>query len=199
MELKRNEHSENRREEIISVALDLFYEYGYQKASLRDISRQLGITQAAIYYHFLNKEEILYTIIDRVSNALIFTLKSFLSGDRDPIENLREAIVQHILSMKSQQKGAKITIEDKKFLSGDLNSLVKEKEKAIFHLYKDHLRDLQRAQKIRDCDLTAATFSILGMINWLYHWYQPEKGLTLDQLAKEIVNTLFHGLLVEGK
>jgi AcrR family transcriptional regulator len=199
MELKRNEHSENRREEIISVALDLFYEYGYQKASLRDISRQLGITQAAIYYHFLNKEEILYTIIDRVSNALIFTLKSFLSGDRDPIENLREAIVQHILSMKSQQKGAKITIEDKKFLSGDLNSLVKEKEKAIFHLYKDHLRDLQRAQKIRVCDLTAATFSILGMINWLYHWYQPEKGLTLDQLAKEIVNTLFHGLLVEGK
>ena len=50
----------NRRQAIISAAIDLFYEYGYQKASVRDICRQVGLTQAAIYYHFHNKEEILW-------------------------------------------------------------------------------------------------------------------------------------------
>lgn len=199
MALENRAHFKNRRQEIISVATDLFYEYGYQKASLRDISGKLGITQAAIYYHFQNKEEILYTIIERVSNELLFTLKSCLSGKRESIENLKEAIVQHILSMKMNRKGAKITIEDKRFLSGDLNRLVKEKEKVIFYLYKSYLLELQMIGRIKKCDLTAATFGILGMINWLYHWYRSGKGLSMEQLAQEIVNILFYGLSSEGK
>jgi AcrR family transcriptional regulator len=199
MALENRAHFQNRRQEIISVATDLFYEYGYQKASLRDISGRLGITQAAIYYHFQNKEEILYTIIERVSNELLFALKSCLSGKRESIENLKEAIVQHILSMKTNRKGAKITIEDKRFLSGDLNRLVKEKEKAIFYLYKSYLLELQRIGRIKNCDLTAATFGILGMINWLYHWYRSGKGLSMEQLAQEIVNILFYGLSSEGE
>jgi hypothetical protein len=46
--------------------------------------------------------------------------------------------------------------------------------------------------------LTAATFGILGMINWLYHWYRPEKELSIEQLAEEIINILFSGLLRKG-
>ena len=187
----------NRRQEIINAAIDLFYEYGYQKASLRDLSRKVGLTQAAIYYHFRNKEEILYTIIEKSSNDLYFTLKSCLSGKKDAVEELRDAILQHILSIKHGRKGAKIIIEDKRFLSGDLNKLVKEKEKAIFYLYKNHLVELQRMKRIKDGDLTVATFGILGTINWLYHWYHPEKNLSLEQLAERIISILFFGLLTE--
>ena len=187
----------NSRQEIINAAIDLFYEYGYQKASLRDLSRKVGLTQAAIYYHFRNKEEILYTIIEKSSNDLYFTLKSCLSGKKDAVEELRDAILQHILSIKHGRKGAKIIIEDKRFLSGDLNKLVKEKEKAIFYLYKNHLVELQRMKRIKDGDLTVATFGILGTINWLYHWYHPEKNLSLEQLAERIISILFFGLLTE--
>ena len=108
-------------------------------------------------------------------------------------------ILQHILSIKQGRKGAKIIIEDKRFLSGALNKMVKEKEKAIFYLYKNHLVELQRTKRIEDGDLTVATFGILGTINWLYHWYRPEKNLSLEQLAEQIVSNLFHGLLIEEK
>ncbi len=187
----------NSRQKIINAAIDLFYEYGYQKASLRDLSRKVGLTQAAIYYHFRNKEEILYTVIEKASNDLYFTLKSCLAGKKDAIEELRDAILQHILSIKQGRKGAKIIIEDKRFLSGELNKLVKEKERAIFYLYKNHLVELQRTKRIEAGDLTAATFGILGTINWLYHWYRPEKNLSLQQLAEQIVSNLFFGLLIE--
>lgn len=189
----------NRRDEIMSAATELFYEYGYEKASLRDISRRVGLTQAAIYYHFRNKEEILYTIIEQSSNQLFFTLKSCLSGNRDPVEKLRNAILHHILSIKHNRKGAKIIIEDKRFLSGELNRLVREKEMSVFYLYKNHLRELQRINKIKECDLTVATFGILGMINWLYHWYRPEKRLSIEKCAEEIVDYVFYGLLSEEK
>jgi AcrR family transcriptional regulator len=188
------------REEIITAAIDMFYEHGYQKASLRDIARKVGVTQAAIYYHFHNKEEILYTIIERFSNDLFFTLKSCFSANKDPLEKLRNAISEHIISIKTKRKGAKIIIEDKKFLSGELNRLVREKEKVVYYLYKSQLAELQKSMKIKECDLTVATFGILGMINWLYHWYRPEKELSIEKMADEIVNTIFFGLFGdEGK
>jgi hypothetical protein len=42
-----------------------------------------------------------------------------------------------------------------------------------------------------------ATFSILGMINWLYHWYRPSKGLSLEKVAEELIEIIFRGLLGE--
>jgi len=47
------------RERILDVALELFTEQGYDKTSLREIADRLGITKAALYYHFARKEDIL--------------------------------------------------------------------------------------------------------------------------------------------
>jgi len=47
------------RELILDVALELFNEQGYEKTSLREIADRLGVTKAALYYHFERKEDIL--------------------------------------------------------------------------------------------------------------------------------------------
>jgi len=47
------------RERILDVALELFNEQGYEKTSLREIADRLGVTKAALYYHFERKEDIL--------------------------------------------------------------------------------------------------------------------------------------------
>jgi AcrR family transcriptional regulator len=47
------------REEILDVALELFNEQGYDKTSLREIAERLGVTKAALYYHFERKEDLL--------------------------------------------------------------------------------------------------------------------------------------------
>ncbi len=47
------------RERILDVALELFTKQGYDKTSLRDIAERLGITKAALYYHFERKQDIL--------------------------------------------------------------------------------------------------------------------------------------------
>jgi len=47
------------RERILDVALELFNEQGYDKTSLRQIADRLGVTKAALYYHFERKEDIL--------------------------------------------------------------------------------------------------------------------------------------------
>ena len=51
------------RDRILATALDLFIEQGYDKTSLREIAERVGVTKAALYYHFSSKEEILRTLV----------------------------------------------------------------------------------------------------------------------------------------
>ncbi|MDG4793792.1 TetR/AcrR family transcriptional regulator [Micromonospora sp. WMMD1082] len=62
------------RERIKAVALELFTEQGYEATSLREVAERLGVTKAALYYHFKSKDEIVTSVVsDRLDrmDALI--------------------------------------------------------------------------------------------------------------------------------
>lgn len=52
------------RGRIQEVALELFAEQGYDSTSLREIADRLGVTKAALYYHFRSKEEIVVATVE---------------------------------------------------------------------------------------------------------------------------------------
>lgn len=54
--------SDDTRERILDVALDLFVEKGYDKTSLREIAERMGFTKAALYYHFASKSDLLMAL-----------------------------------------------------------------------------------------------------------------------------------------
>ena len=58
------------RERIVTAASGLFAERGFAGTSIRDISDALGLTKAALYYHFASKEEILRAIVDQPISAI---------------------------------------------------------------------------------------------------------------------------------
>jgi AcrR family transcriptional regulator len=67
------------RERILTVAATLFSEKGYNATSIRDISDALGLTKAALYYHFTSKDQILHAIIDQPISAV----RGVLENPRD--------------------------------------------------------------------------------------------------------------------
>jgi AcrR family transcriptional regulator len=54
------------RQRALDVALELFTEQGYEKASLREIADRLGIKKASLYYHFPSKEALLAGIMENL-------------------------------------------------------------------------------------------------------------------------------------
>jgi len=57
-----SEATASTKERILNVALDLFTERGFDGTSLREIAERLGVTKAAIYYHFASKDDILMAL-----------------------------------------------------------------------------------------------------------------------------------------
>lgn len=69
------------RGRIQAVALELFTEQGYDATSLREIAERLGVTKAALYYHFKSKEE----IVDSFSADHIQKIKELVEwGEQQP-------------------------------------------------------------------------------------------------------------------
>lgn len=52
------------RARIQQIAVELFSEHGYEGTSLREIAEQLGVTKAALYYHFKSKEDIILSLVE---------------------------------------------------------------------------------------------------------------------------------------
>lgn len=61
----------NNKEKIEMTALELFAKYGFQAVSVRDICKPLGLRESAIYYHFLNKQGILDSLLLRVDQLMV--------------------------------------------------------------------------------------------------------------------------------
>jgi AcrR family transcriptional regulator len=72
------------RERILDVALDLFIEKGYDKTSLREIAEQLGVTKAALYYHFPSKQDILLALHYRIHDLFRDAFTRFGNIEPDP-------------------------------------------------------------------------------------------------------------------
>jgi AcrR family transcriptional regulator len=70
------------RDRILETALDLFIERGYDKTSLREIAERVGVTKAALYYHFASKEEIIRTLVQPLVEHLE-SLAVALAGQPD--------------------------------------------------------------------------------------------------------------------
>ena len=54
----------NTRRQILDASLRLFSEHGFARTTVRDIARNAGITDAAIYYHFASKQELLEALFE---------------------------------------------------------------------------------------------------------------------------------------
>lgn len=64
--MARNKYPEETVRKILDTAERLFIEKGYDRASLQDIITETGLSKGAIYHHFASKEDVFYSVCDRI-------------------------------------------------------------------------------------------------------------------------------------
>ena len=77
--------AEERKNEILDAAEELFVTKGYDKTSTGDILDKVGIARGTLYYHFKSKEDILNAMIERINDTLIGRAKKIASDTSVPV------------------------------------------------------------------------------------------------------------------
>ena len=106
------------RDRILDVALDLFIDQGYDGTSLRQIADRLGITKAALYYHFGAKEDILMALHLRL-HEFGKTALGTMTGDEPITLELWGALLDEVVDQ--------LLVQRKLFLMHERNQAALEK------------------------------------------------------------------------
>lgn len=84
------------KEMILQKARALFVEKGFQDVSMRSIAKQVGCTHGALYYHFKNKAELFYAIVEVDFSKLNDLLEVTVQGPEDDFTKLENIFIRFI-------------------------------------------------------------------------------------------------------
>src|SRR6202011_4307151 len=87
---------DRRLAEILTHATEVFCKKGYEGASMRDLSRETGMSLAGLYYYFESKERLLYLIQKHTFTTIVERLKTRLERVSDAEERVRIFILNHL-------------------------------------------------------------------------------------------------------
>src|SRR6476660_9452345 len=80
------------RKQLMTAAIDCFARLGYQGTSIDRIARDAGVTKGAVYYHFRDKEELLFQAVkDRIGGFEQQVLEDVTPAG-DAVDNLRHVV-----------------------------------------------------------------------------------------------------------
>lgn len=89
---------ENRAEQILAAADELFARYGYERTSIDDIAKHLGIGKGSIYLDFKTKQEILIAILLRHAEYILNLFEKRLNSIKgSPLKALGDALEESVL------------------------------------------------------------------------------------------------------
>lgn len=186
-----------RREEILSVAADLFARKGFEGTTVRDIAEAAGILSGSLYHHFRSKEQIMEEIFTAYFDEVEERWADVLDDSSDPAEQFAEMLRELVLAVHRHPGAARmLTNEWSNFR--DISSLTRR--------WKAHeakgrsLAEAAVSQGTFRSDIDAFYLYSMGMdvVRGFAGWYRPGSRADITQVAHAYVTLVIAGLMAPG-
>lgn len=186
---------DGRREDILRAALESFHTEGYSQTSVRALAEATGLSVAGLYYHFKTKEQILFTIIDGLRDQLLADIRTARDAWKTPEERLVAMLTATVRLVLARRAEIRVQLDNLDRLAPELQEIVQEKARESTKIVRAELESLQQADKLGDFDVNLVTYTLFGMTNWVYYWYDPQGPLSAEKLIDQLVRMLLHGIM----
>ena len=202
---KKRMTGDERRRKIIQAAMYVFSRSGFSGATTRKIAKKAGISEAMIYSHFKDKEDLYSAIIDQKmqeSEPLYYPLDAMRKKDD---ERVFETIVSNFMQRYS---------EDTTFLRLLLFSALEGHELAgmfvggpvrrFFEFLAEYMRERIDEKAFKPVNPEIASRCLVGMVHYfvlLKKIYGDEtlQSIELNETIETMINIFCRGILKEGQ
>jgi AcrR family transcriptional regulator len=184
-----------RKEEIVTIASQLFKEKGYSAVSVRDIGQAMGMKAASLYNHIESKQEILSILILELARNFTSGMAEVLQTELSPLQKIEKLIELHIDITVNYSEALAALNNDWMHLEGaDLLSFTRMREE-----YEENFRSIIKEGiqlgQLQPRHPEVILFSILSTLRTLYLWYQKRGKLDVNILKKDMVAVLLRGIV----
>lgn len=199
---------EDRRRQILQVAMSLFSKRGFRGTTTKEIAQAAGVSEAMVFRHFANKEELYSAIIDHKACADNFQQPSDIVPDALARKDDRAVFSGIALAMMYHHE------HDTEFLRLLTHSALEGHELAemfwdrnvrrMYDFLGSYIRERQRDGAMRDIDPAIVVRCFLGMIihyslsNILWDKRRLLLNIPNERAAEEFTEILLRGIAAPG-
>lgn len=197
--IRVNENKELQRRTVLIAAANLFSEKGYAGTSLADLAGALEISRPALYYYFVNKEEILTSMVEEVTLAIKEMGESMADDKRDPAETLYEMVKNNARFVLNNAVLFKVIDRSENFFPEKTRLVNAQGRRAIFDKFKAVIERGIKSGHFKKMNPSIGAFAVLGIYNWSAWWYQPGGALNDEEVAAQIAAMALASVRQDGK
>ncbi|MDQ1009619.1 AcrR family transcriptional regulator [Streptomyces sp. V4I23] len=181
-------------ETLLTVAVRIFNERGYDGTSMEHLSRAAGISKSSIYHHVAGKEELLRRAVSRALDALFAILDEDGAVAGRAVERVEYVTRRTVEVLMAELPYVTLLLRVRGNTKTERWAMERRRE------FDQRVADLLKAAAAEgdlraDMDTRLATRLLFGMVNSLVEWYRPHAGgYDGEQVAEAVVRMAFDGL-----
>jgi len=190
---KANPKQTKRIYAIAKVSTQLFSTKSYIETSMDDIAAAAKVTKGGVYHYFPSKTEILYFICSTYVDLDLEGLEQSLSGFQKSAEKIKFIVFRHINHYATHATAAKTLLNEAYNLPPKYLREVRARERRYFEIVSGVISEFLGTKSRKDLT-TALAFTLFGMMNWIYSWYDPKGDMKPEELSQLIYEVFTSGI-----
>ena len=192
-----------RRREIEDAASSLFRERGYSGTSVRDIARALDIQGASLYAHVASKQDVLWSIVERMAERFEAAADAVEAADPGalvfgPGVQLISLVRAHVGVVTDDVERASVFVHEWRALDGDRRDEIERRRDAYEARFRAAIVHGIEVGAFMPLDPPVTAAWILAALNGLVAWYRPTGRLTARAIADAYADLTLHAVRARG-
>jgi AcrR family transcriptional regulator len=183
------------RDDILDAAAQVFRKKGYHGASMADIAEAVSLQKASLYHHVTSKQEILLALLDRALDLLYENIARITREDLSERSKLVRMVEAYLQLMTENIDLAAVLLLEHRSLDPELHARHVPNRDRFEALWREVIRNGSKEGVFRSVDPAMAARALLGIMNWIITWYNPDGKLSIKQIADDYADLFMRGLL----
>ncbi len=177
---------------ILATSAKLFSQRGYKGVSIRDIAQAAGMTNAALYYHFKNKEDLFLAMLRDDHEKAMASLQAAARGPGDLRDDLNQLMLRYAEITCQQRQSFQMLWRDMRQI-GDARGpkLFGEMRHHLMHPLEERLEAAQAAGEIQEGDAQLYARLLYSMMMALTFGGKPGKPVHVSADEVDVVVGIF--------
>jgi AcrR family transcriptional regulator len=184
----------DRRDSILRASAEVFRRRGYHRATIEEIAAELFLTKAGVYHYFSSKQEILEELCNHAMASAEAAVDRAMEAETTPAPRLERMLSEYARALTDEPAFTVLMRHLDEVGEGSLADL-QRRRKVIEAKFRQTLEAGMAEGVFQTGDTRVAVYGMLGSINWIYAWFQPQGRLSAAQVRDVLVQLALNGVL----
>jgi len=198
--IKKDDVAVKNLARIMDGVLELSARKGFSAMSLRDLSRETGLSMGALYSYFASKDELLDMIQHQGMKVVGELLAEAALRPASPRDRLREVVYTHLYLSEILQSWFYFSYMEAKGLGREQLKKAIEAELYTESIIEEILSDGERAGDFSPIDVRMTSAAVKALLQdwYLKRWKYSGRGVTVEQYARFMID-LFESYILKNR